>query len=96
MSSTSQTRQNSSRNEQSQEQDETSIRMTERTQAEGSNHSTSANTESNEQPGDNYTTPSGSFTDGTPNHTVPELTISGTWLEHLFSQGEGHENETAF
>ena len=69
--------------------------MTERTQAEGSN-STSANTESNEQPGEDYTTPSASFTDGTPNHTVPELTISGTWLEHLFSQGEGHEDKTAF
>lgn len=75
MSSTRQTRQNSRRNEQNQEQDETSTGMTERAQAEGSNRSTSATTESNEQPGDDYTTPSASFIDGARIHTFPELTM---------------------
>ena len=75
MSSTRQTRQNSKRNEQNQEQDETSAGMTERAQVEGSNRSTSATTESNEQPGDDYTTPSASFIGETHSHTVSELTM---------------------
>lgn len=49
--------------------------MTERAQVEGSNSSTSATTESNEHPGDDYTTPSASFIDGTHSHTLPELTM---------------------
>lgn len=73
MSSTRQTRQRMRNNEQNQVQDDSSAGKTERAPTDGSRESTAA-IESNEQPGDDYTTPSVSLIGEINRHNNPEIT----------------------